>query len=635
MFVLYVKYIALVLIALLVLCLALFAWRWHTLSNIPIVTDEAFYLNSELPDSVRITDLLSRMTMREKIGQMALVEKNSLLASEDLATYNIGALLSSAGSKPDINTASGWLDLVTGYKASALQSRLHIPLLYGVDAIHGHGNVPGATIFPHALGLGATNDPDLVSKVAKATADEVTATGINWSYSPDLDIPTDIRWGRVYEAFSDSPDIVASLGSAYVSGLQQKDVSTLHSRVALLATPKHYLGAGSMLWNSSSNKNYHIDQGTTPVDDEALKNIYLPPFKAAIDAGALSVMVGLQSWGDTKLSAEHHLITDVLKNDLDFTGFVVSDWYSVYEIPGGDFIAAVRGINAGVDMVMLPFDYKNFVRNVSFAHSLGLISTKRIDDANRRILRAKFAAGLFDTDKKTETSSELTNIGSAEHRALARTAVAQSLVLLKNENVLPLKKDIQKILVAGSSADNVGRQSGAWTVEWQGIDGNWLPGATSILAGIQSTVLPNTKIEYSATADFPAVAKLADVGIAVVGEAPYAEGWGDNASPKLSDVDIATIHKLKTLAKKVVVVLVTGRPLIITDEIKNWDGAVVAWLPGSEGAGVSDVLFGKKPFTATLPISWPASLEQLPVRNVGTTANGTELLFKRGFGLKD
>jgi beta-glucosidase len=618
---------------LLILGVIFFAWRWHSLNSVPVISGDAVYLNPELPDEVRISDLLSRMTVREKIGQMALVEKNSLIKPEDLVDYNIGALLSSAGSKPATNTSEGWTELVDGYKAEALKTRLHIPILYGVDAVHGHGNLPGATIFPHDLALGATNDPKLVNAIAKATAEEVTATGINWSYSPNLDIPTDIRWGRVYEAFSDNPDIVASLGSAYVSGLQQKTDSALNSRVAILATAKHYIGAGSMLWNTSSNKNYHIDQGTAPIDENALRNIYLPPFKSAIDAGALSVMVGLQSWGNTKLSAEYHLITDVLKHDLGFSGFVVSDWYSVYEIPGGDFVAAIRGINAGVDMVMLPFDYKSFVRNVSVAYSLGFISSDRIDDANRRILRAKFAARLFDANNMATTSQ--TAVGSVEHRALARKAVAESLVLLKNENILPLKKDHQRILVAGSSADNIGRQSGAWTFEWQGIDGNWLPGATSILSGIKSVVGPSTKILYNATATFATSTTLADVGIAVVGEAPYAEGWGDNASPRLSDDDIATINKLKTLAKKVVVVLVSGRPLIITDQIKDWDALVVAWLPGSEGAGVADGLFGSTPFTGTLPISWPASLAQLPVKFPGKTADGTELLFKQGYSFKN
>lgn len=590
-----------------------------------IVTYSGRYLNETLSNEERVNDLLSQMTLSEKIGQMALVEKNSVRKSGDVSEYGIGGILSGAGGKPDANTVEGWRDMVTKFEQLSRESRLGIPVLYGVDANHGHGNVPAATIFPHFIGLGASGDEDLVAEVARATGEELVATGINWSYSPTLDLPEDIRWGRVYETFSSDPNLVARLGSAYIRGIQNDDVG----HVPVLATAKHFIGAGSMGWESSSNKNFLIDQGKIEVDEVKLREIYLPPFAAAVDAGVGSVMVGLQSWGTTKLSAEKYLITDVLKGELGFDGFVVSDWYSVYEISNFDFYSSVVAINAGVDMIMLPFEYETFVRNVSWAVKLRLISEERIDDAVRRILRAKFKLGLFDERK---SAPELDVIGSEAHRKLARDAVSQSLVLLKNDSqVLPLK-NVRSIHVAGSSAHNIGRQMGAWTIEWQGVDGNWVPGATSILDGIEEVSEEGTTILFAEDGIFEEGSR-ADVGIAVVGEAPYAEGWGDDPRPKLSDVDLSAIEELRKTSERLVVVLVTGRPLIITNELPDWDALVVAWLPGSEGAGVADGLFGKRPFTGTLPIHWPAIIKQVPVSTDGKTTDGTDLLFERDFGL--
>lgn len=312
-----------------------------------------------------------------------------------------------------------------------------------------------------------------------------------------------------------------------------------------------------------------------------------------------------------------------------FSGFVVSDWYGVYEIPGGKYTAAVTAINSGIDMVMLPFEYKEFIRNVSRAVRKGDIKESRINDAVTRILMVKFKLGLFDTD----TNVTIENVGADKHRALARTAVAQSLVLLKDDvGLLPLKPSVRTIRVAGSAANNIGRQTGAWTVEWQGIDGNWLPGATSILTGLQQVAPKGTIIEFEPNAQFSVGISKADVGIAIVGEPPYAEGWGDNPNPSLSKEDAAIIEKLSATSDYVLVVLVTGRPLIITEEIKNWDAVIVAWLPGSEGAGIADVLFGKKPFTGRLPLPWPAAITQLPIVD-GKTIDGSLPLFPRYFGL--
>jgi len=590
----------------------------------PPSLEDARYMDASLPIEVRVNDLLAHMTLEEKIGQMALVEKNSVRTMSDVTSYGLGAILSGAGGKPEDNTPEGWREMIAGFSDAARTSRTGIPVLYGVDANHGHGNVPGATIFPHAIGLGATHDPELVEKVARATAEELLATGARWSFSPSLDLPTDIRWGRVYESFSDDPLLAGALGTAYIHGLQSRSP-------AVLASAKHYLGAGSMMWQSSGNRNFSIDQGTTPPEESALRNSYVPPFRQAVENGALSIMAGLGAWGTEKVSASRYLLTDVLKGELGFQGFVVSDWYAVYEIVPSTYDSTVLAVNAGIDMVMLPFDYARFVGDMKSAVRRGAISEDRINDAVRRILRAKFTLGLFDTQDAFEDFSV---IGSDGHRALAREAVAKSLVLLKNDNaLLPLSNNQKKIRVAGSAADNVGIQSGAWTVEWQGIDGNWLPGATSILAGIRTEAGQESIVQFDVDGRF-AEKDIAEIGVAIVGEKPYAEGWGDNPNPILSEEDTAAIGRLRASTRNLIVIIVSGRPLIITNEVKTWDALVAAWLPGSEGAGVADVLFGKTPFSGTLPMHWPRSTLQLPIDWTGATSDDTQPLYPRNFGLE-
>jgi beta-glucosidase len=591
----------------------------------------ALYLDRTQLIEVRVADLLSYMSLEEKIGQMALVEKNSLKERGDISAYYLGALLSGSGSKPKENTAVGWKEMTDAYQAEAKQSRLRIPLLYGSDAIHGHAHVLEATVFPHAIGLGATHNPEIVRQIANATAKELVATGVNWNFSPNLDQPQDIRWGRGYETFSDDPKLVSMLGVAYLQGLQT-NIKEKRDGVFVLATLKHYIGLGSMSWDSSLNKNFKIDQGITADNEVELRARYLPPFTESINAGALSVMVGLNTWGDKRMVLQKYLLTDVLKQELGFKGFVVSDWYGIHEGRTNTFWATVQAVNAGVDMAMLPFDYKTFTQHIKWANRLGLISDKRIDEAVGRILYAKFALGLFD---ENETDISSFSIPDIAHHTLAREAVAQSLVLLKNEYaVLPLKADTKFIRVAGSAADNIGQQMGAWSVEWQGIDGNPLVGGTSILEGIQSRAGVDTQVEYSRSGNFLTNKNIADVGIAIVGEKPYAEGWGDKAFPILSEEDLLAIKNLQVSSKKVVVIIVSGRPLLIENEIDSWDALVAAWLPGSEGAGVADVLFGIKPFKGTLPLPWPSHLEQLPIALDETTADNTVVLFSRHFGLK-
>jgi len=591
--------------------------------------DNVLYLDPNQPIKVRVADLLSYMTLEEKIGQMTLVEKNSIQKQSDIAEYFLGAMLSGSGSKPEQNTIEGWRKMISSFQAEAQKTRLGIPLLYGADAIHGHAQVLGATVFPHSINLGASHNPELVRKVAQATAQELAVAGVNWSFSPNLDQPKDIRWGRVYEAFSDDPKLVSSLGVAYLQGLQES-VQTGDSDIFVLATPKHYLGLGGMGWKTSLNKNFKIDQGITEADETLLRSHYLPPFASAVDAGALSIMVGLNTWGDKRMVLQKYLLTKVLKQELEFKGFIVSDWYGVHEGRRNIFWSTVSAINAGVDMVMLPFDYKTFTRHMKWANRLGLVSDERINEAVGRILYAKFALGLFDAK---EIAFVPPMISQNKHRALAREAVAQSLVLLKNNyQVLPIKPSVRHIRVAGSATDNVGQQTGAWTVEWQGIDGNWLPKSTSILEGIRELSSSGTQIEFNKYGIFSSE-QIADIGIAIVGEKPYAEGWGDTEFPILSLEDRVAIQNLREKSRQLVVIIVSGRPLLIENEIEDIDALVVAWLPGSEGGGIADVLFGYKSFTGTLPVPWPLRSEQLPIGANDTTADNTTVLFQRYFGL--
>ncbi|MDP2741658.1 MAG: glycoside hydrolase family 3 protein [bacterium] len=558
------------------------------------------YLNNDLSVEERVSDLMSRMNDWEKIGQMVLIEKDSIHDTSEITRYNLGALLSGGGATPNQNTPLAWLQMINDFQSAAKNTCLGIPLLYGIDAIHGHANMFGATVFPHSIALGATRDPDLVKRVAKATAEELAATGIYWSFSPNLDVAKDIRWGKTYETFGSNTANVAQLGLAYLKGTQ--DSSDKYFKV--LATLKHFIGGGAMEYGTARNKNFKVEEGNITIDEKILRQDHLIPFKKAIDGGAQAIMVGTATWNNKMNSANRYLLTDILKEEIGFSGFVVSDWYGVYQVSSNRYESLVIAINAGIDMVMTPFEYKDFMSNMQKALSNGDITKERLDDAVRRILTVKFMTGLFD---RPQAGIEgLSVIGSNEHHEIAREAVRKSQVLLKNENsALPLSKSLNKIIVAGSSADNLGRQAGGWTVEWQGVDGNNDIFGTTILRAIKNTVSKNTEVEYNKLGNFSVGNNLADVGIVVVGEKPYAEGWGDDANPSLSPEDRLAIEKTKTKCKKLVVVIISGRPLDTKGYIQEWDGVVAAWLPGSEGEGVSDVLFGDFPFLGRSPVEWP------------------------------
>jgi len=562
--------------------------------------EKAPYLDQDLSVGERVSDLMGRMTEWEKIGQMALIEKNSIHDLDEISKYNLGALLSGGGAGPKQETPLAWLQMINSFQNATKNTCLKIPLLYGIDAVHGNANVLGATVFPHAIGLGASHDADLVRRVASATAQEMTAVGIYWSFSPNLDVVQDIRWGKTYETFGSDTANVAKLGVAYLQGTQ--DSSKKYFNV--LATAKHFIGGGSMEYGTARNKDFKIEEGNISLDEKSLRQTHLVPFQKAVTNGVQVVMVSTATWNEKMNTDNKYLLTDVLKKELGFSGFVVSDWYGVYQVAPTRYESLVNSINAGVDMVMTPFEYKDFMSNMQKALANKDISKDRLNDAVKRILTVKFETGLFDRPEAVQEG--LSVVGNDDHRKIAREAVRKSQVLLKNKNsVLPLSKSLNKIIVAGSSANNLGRQAGGWTTEWQGIDGNDGVSGTTVLQAIKNAVLKNTVVEYSKQGDFSVEDNLADIGIVVVGEKPYAEGWGDNANPNISAEDLETIQKVKAKSKKLIVIIVSGRPLDIKKYISDWDGVVAAWLPGSEGDGITDVLFGDYNFSGWLPVKWP------------------------------
>lgn len=586
----------------------------------------------------RVEKLLACMTLDEKIGQMTQVEKNSIKPG-DITEYFIGSILSGGGGSPSgNNTPEGWAEMVNGFQDEALATRLGIPLIYGADAVHGHGNLYGATIFPQEIGLGAANDPALMEKIGQATAAEMMATGVTWNFAPVVAVPQDIRWGRTYEAYGEQTELVSRLGAAYLKGLQSLPAgfnAEAGDSIYVLATPKHFLGDGGTKLGTStqySTKPYLLDQGDMQVDEAAVRKLYLPPYKATVDAGAMSVMVSFSSWNGVKMHAQKALITDVLKGELGFKGFVVSDWGGIDQIDPLDYYkSVVTAVNAGVDMNMVPYDYLRFIETLKQAVAKGEIKPERIDDAVRRILTAKFMLGLFY--HPTADPALLPIVRSQEHLDLAREAVRKSLVLLKNENqALPISKDSASIFVAGQGADDLGMQAGGWTIEWQGKTGKSIVG-TSLLEGIKAAVSANTKVDYKQDGKF---AGNAEVGIVVVGEQPYAEGEGDTIDLRLSNADIAAIQNTREHVKKLVVVILSGRPLVITNQLPLAEAWVAAWLPGSEGQGVADVLFGDFPFTGKLSYTWPRSNEQLPINldNSQDKTGDDAPLFPFGYGLE-
>jgi beta-glucosidase len=562
---------------------------------------------------------MARMTLLEKIGQMTQVDVKSLLAGA-VRQFGIGSVLSGGGGNPTPNNPEAWAEMVRRVQAEALESRLGIPLLYGVDAVHGHSNLRGATIFPHNVGLGATRDADLVERIGRVTASELLATNVHWTFAPAVSVPQDIRWGRTYEGFSEDSELVSSLGAAFIRGLNGEAGSGNGDRRPVLSSPKHFVGDGGTAWGSTRSyewiqdrwksdvaDRWQLDQGDLRSDIGALRRVHLRPYAEAIAAGALSIMVSYSSWNGLKLHGHRYLLTDVLKGEMAFGGFLVSDWFGVSQLDR-DFESAVGlSINAGLDMVMVPFEYERFIRAVEVGVETGFIPVSRIDDACGRILRVKAALGLFDHPFGDE--SLLGRVGCESHRAVAREAVSKSQVLLKNEGAaLPLSPSISRLLIAGAAANDIGLQCGGWTIEWQGARGAITPG-TTLLQGIAETVARGTPITYRPEGNFEN--EQGDAGIVVLSEPPYCEGEGDSDDLSLSRDEVALVRRTRRHCKVLILVIYSGRPLIIGDVLDSCDAIVASWLPGTEAQGIADVLFGREPFTGRLPYTWPANMDQL------------------------
>ncbi|ALO91589.1 Glucan 1,4-beta-glucosidase [Streptomyces hygroscopicus subsp. limoneus] len=575
------------------------------------------YQDPSAPVPDRVSDLLARMTLDDKLGQMTQVEKDALVPQSDLAAYRIGSVLSGGDSTVSPNNAQTWADTYDSLQRTALTTPLGIPVIYGIDAVHGHNAVRGATLFPHNIGLGATRDPALVQRIGRAVAEEVSGTGIDWDFAPCLCVARDDRWGRTYESYGETPELPSSL-TTFITGLQGEPLG--EGPAPVLATAKHYLGDGGTAGG--------VDQGDTRLSEAELRAVHLPPFKEAVRRGVGAVMLSYSSWNGVRSHANRYLVTDLLKGELGFGGFVVSDWAAVDQLDGqSGFTGAeiTTAVNAGVDMVMVPHDYKKFLTLVRGEVAAGRIAQSRIDDANRRILTKKFQLGLFErpfTDR-----SYTPTVGSAAHRELARQAVRASQVLLKNEGgVLPLPKSA-KLFVAGKSADDIGNQSGGWTVGWQGRSGPVTDG-TTVLEGIRAAVTDPSRVTYDRYGN--GIDSSYRAAVAVVGETPYAEGRGDRPGGLgLDQEDLQTLARLRASGVPVVVVLVSGRPLDVSGRLPDWTALLAAWLPGTEGAGVSDVLFGDYAPTGKLPVSWPRTSSQEPVND----GDGKDPLFPYGYGL--
>jgi beta-glucosidase len=587
----------------------------------------------------QVKELLSKMTLDEKIGQMTQPEQDRVLANAgDMQKYFIGSVLSGGDSDPkEGNSLQAWTDLYDKVQSEAMKTRLAIPVLYGIDAVHGHSNVLGAVIFPHNIALGCTRDAALVERIGRITAEEVRATGIQWTFAPCVTVPQDIRWGRTYEGFSEDRSIVKSLGEAAVRGLQ----GDLNNPLSILACAKHYAGDGgttARIMNfpgtapGSAAGRLSVDQGDTKIDEKTMRRIHLQGYISAVKAGVGSIMPSYSSWNGVKCSASERLLTQILKREMGFEGFLISDYNAISQIKPGDYKTSVRiSINAGMDMAMEPANYTNFFNTLKELVNEGKVPMSRIDDAVTRILRVKFAMGLMDKNRSQLADRKLhSTFGSAEHRAVAREAVRKSLVLLKNEKkTLPVSKQVARIHVSGKSADNIGNQCGGWTILWQGKTGDVTPGGTTILAAIKAAVSPKTEVTYSLDGTG---AEGATLGIVVIGEKPYAEGVGDRSDLSIDKEDMDAVANMKKAGIPVAVIVIAGRPMILGDVLSQADALTASFLPGTEGQGIADVLFGDYKPTGKLSFSWPKSMDQLPL-NINIPKEQYSPQFPLGYGL--
>ena len=574
----------------------------------------------------RITALMARMSLEEKIGQMIQADIGSI-TPEDLRAYPLGSILAGGSSPPigapDRSGLGPWLATAEAFERVATQKRAHhtpIPLLIGIDAVHGNNNLVGATLFPHNSALGAMNDPALMRDIGQVTAEETAAIGFNWAFAPTLAVPQNLRWGRAYEGYSQDPARVAAYAAPMVEGLQGAPGRGTIQQGHVAASTKHFLGDGGT--------HDGVDQGDTQVSEADLVRIHSAGYPPAINAGTMTVMASFNSWNGEKTHGNKSLLTDVLKGRMGFEGFVVGDWNGHGQVEGCTNTDCPQSFNAGLDMAMAPDSWKGLFEATLAEARDGRLPMARVDDAVRRILRVKFRLGLFDPARPFAGRADV--VGSAAHRAIAAQAVRESLVLLKNEGVLPLKAGA-RLLVAGDAADDIGRQSGGWTLSWQG-EGNSnadFPGATSIYAGIAAAAKAHGgSAELSPDGAF---SQRPDVAIVVFGEMPYAEMRGDVRSLEFQSDDhraLALLKKLKSQGIPVVSVFLSGRPMWVNPEINASDAFVAAWFPGSEGEGVADVLTGKADFRGRLAYAWPNTAAQYAL-----ASSGEKPLFPLGYGL--
>jgi beta-glucosidase len=581
-------------------------------------------------DEARIADLLRRMTLEEKIGQLVQADL-CCVTPADVKQYNLGSVLNGGNSGPygdDLAPAAKWLQLADEFYAASVDTSdggVGIPMIWGTDAVHGHANIIGATVFPHNIGLGAMRDTALIERIGAATAVEIRVTGQEWTFAPTVTVPQDYRWGRAYEGYSSDPALVASYVGAMVRGLQgPPDASRILQRGKVIASTKHFLADGGT--------DRGVDQGDASIDEAGLRDIHGAPYGPAIEEGVATVMASFSSWQGVKMTGNRSLLTGVLKDRMDFGGFVVSDWNAHGQVEGCSNASCPQALLAGIDMYMAPDTWKPLYESLLAQAKSGEIPMNRVDEAVTRILRIKARLGLFEAGAPSarQYSGRYELLGSADHRALAREAVRKSLVMLKNQGVLPLKAG-GRLLVAGDGAEDIARQSGGWTLTWQGtgVDNSHFPGATSLWEGLRQAVTSaGGSAEHSADGSFTT---KPDAAVVIFGERPYAEFQGDRASLQL-DPELTgpyeTMRKLKAQGIPVVAVMVTGRPLYVNPALNAADAFVVAWLPGSEGAGLADVLVGNADgtprfdFSGTLPTAWPRT---------ASMADGT--LYPFGYGL--
>jgi beta-glucosidase len=572
-------------------------------------------------------NLVVALSLDEKIGQMTQPERRNVTPAE-VTQYFLGSVLSGGGSYPGDGSPAAWADMTDALHLAALATPHQIPLLYGSDAVHGHGNVLDAVIFPHNVGLGAAGDTELVTRAASITALEMRGTGVDWTFSPVMAAPRDERWGRTYEGFAEDPGLAALLGSAAILGYQGARLGDANS---VLATAKHFAGDGATACGTAPAQGAAtplLDQGDVTLDEATFRRLAVDQYRFAIAAGAGSIMASYSSYQGTKLHAHTRLLTEVLKGELGFMGFVVSDFAGIHQLPGSYQEQVTTAVNAGIDLFMEGDSWLAFIDALEAAVEQNAVPMSRVDDAVTRILRVKCELGMFQPGYTGQADRALTvEVGSPEHRAEARDAVRKTLTVLKNEGLLPLAK-AGRIHVGGSAADDLDKQCGGWTVSWQGTGSATV--GTTILGAVQKSVGGLGEVTYSLDGGGAAGA---DVGIVVIGEPPYAEWLGDRSDLGLSTGDQATLDTMATAGIPLVVVLVSGRPLIIEPYLAKARAWVAAWLPGTEGDGVADVLFGEVPPTAKLGHSWPARMDQIPI-NVGDPDYASDPpLFPFGYGL--